>query len=243
MAIHERLDEELAEKSLGETYKFLGQGDTPFLYDKGFSIDTDHDIATGAASSIDRKIKYIDRTLYQAVMDGEYKVTNVRPRDIITAWLIHEHVEKVIIDGDNPIDRYEPGHQCALAKEHQFIKWLGGNIDKYEAAIWPGLVECYNNDKIERVPLDLWCGPLLDSPEDRDLEILKRYVKLGIKDASKYSKLEAQYGVTNHKCEDCSMWQADKLSQMNQTLALCSAVNGLVRSDRGCSLWRAAKRD
>jgi len=239
VSINHRIEEEeLASKSLAETYRFLGEGDTPQLYQLGFKLNVDYDIATSAANSIDRKTVYVDRTLYEWIMDGECKVNNLRPRDIITAWMIHEHVEKCIVDGDNPIDQYAPAHQCALAKEHQFIKYLGASVSKYEEAIWPAVVACYKNEDIKKVPKDLWVAPLLDDPSKRDEEILKRYAKMGVKDALKYPKAEVNYGITNHQCKDCSMWQPDKLSQMDRKIALCSAVGGLVRSERGCSLWR-----
>lgn len=242
MAIHQRRDdEERVTKTIGDTYHFLGEGDTPYLYESRFKIDTDHDIATGGANSVDRKTIYIDRTLYEKVMDGEFKVTNVRPRDIITAWIMHEHSEKCIIDGNNPIERYRPAHQCALAMEHQFVKWLGGNPEKYEEAIWPALEECFKNGKVESVPKDLWCAPLLDEPDERSLELLKRYIKMGVVDASKQPKHEVHYGIIKDECQDCQMWQPDKLSQRGGTLAMCAAVTGLVRDRRGCDLWKPYK--
>jgi hypothetical protein len=54
----------------------MGERSTARLLDKSYQVDAFHDIPFGGAgNSIDRKINYIDRQLYEEVMDGEFKKT------------------------------------------------------------------------------------------------------------------------------------------------------------------------
>jgi hypothetical protein len=180
-------------------------------------------------------------------MDGAFKKTGLEPDQIIERWLDHEHVEKCVIDGDNPVDSYEGGHRYALRKEHEGLLFILGpdnamaKIKAYEAVIWPALVRCYKRDP-KKVPLDLWCSPLLDAPEERDEEILKIMKRLGVKDASKMSKYSTHYGLSGRPCRDCTMWAPQQLSQEDGNLAMCTAVAGLVRENRHCDLFRPRKK-
>lgn len=241
MSISHRPDEdELDEATLTQLFRQLGQNDTGALYQRGYSVDTDHDIPSCAGNSMDRKTVYIDRTLYQEVMDGEFKKTGLDPDQIIRLWCDHEHTEKSIADGDNGIEYYLQAHMPALTMEHRGV-WhiLGpGKIRNYEDTIWPGLVRCYNNPKIVKVPADLWCGPFNDEPEPRDNEILERLSALGVVDASKHSKREAGYGWTAHSCGTCRFYSPAVLSQQGGEIAMCKVVSGLVRKTRGSDYWK-----
>src|ERR1043165_3767823 len=240
MSIGQRFeDEEINSASLYSLYEILGDRDTPKLFEAKFRLDTEHDIPAGGGNSLDRKTVYIDRTLYQKVQDGEFKKTGLEPRHIINAWCQHEHTEITIIYGDNPVDSYGPAHQRALTREHEFIRFLGADVEKYEAAIWPALIAAYHA-AIRKAPKDLWCGPYLDEPTERDEEILSALKKLGAIDAGKTSKYEAHYGVGRERCEDCAMWKPERLAQESKKLALCTAVSGLVRFDRHCKFWKRA---
>jgi hypothetical protein len=236
-------DEELTESSIGELYSALGVKDTPFLFGKPYKLDTDHDIPIGGGNSLDRRTKYIDRILYQEVMDGQFKATDLTPEQIIERWLDHEHSEKCMVDGDNGIDNYLPGHRRALRKEHEGIIAILGpkdaakKIKKYEETIWPGLVRCYHRD-IVKPPKDLWCAPLLDQPSERDEEILAVFRKLGVVDASKRPKYAVHYGFGPKNCDQCAGWNPELVSQEHGELAGCHRVSGLVRADRHCDAWR-----
>lgn len=241
--LHRALDEdELTQASVAELYAALGEGDTPQLFERPYKIDHDHDCPAGGGSSIDRKTKYIDRILYQEVMDGEFKVTDLSPQQIIERWLDHEHVEICIIEGDNPVDTYFPAHERALRHEHEGVLAILGRsgaeakIKRYEETIWPGLMRCYHRS-VERPPLDLWCGPLLDDPGERDEEILEQMRKAGVVDAAKRSKLDARYGMAKHRCRDCRHWAPKLLSQEHGKIAMCGVVAGAARDDRGCEYW------
>lgn len=245
MSIIHRLEgEELSDIADHLLFQTLGSSDTPLIFAKNYAIDTEHDIAAGGGSSVDRKTHYIDRTLYQQIMDGEFPVANVRPVDVINAWLNHEHCEISVNAGDNAVDTYLPCHHFALRWEHRFIEFLGGKVSKYEETIWPGLVACYKREP-KKIPVDLWCEPYLHDPTPRDEELLKIFKKNGVIDAAKYGKREARYGFADHQCDGtmykCRHWSPNKLSQLNGHVAMCKLVSGVVRDTRGCDYWQERK--
>jgi hypothetical protein len=239
-------DEEEVDTDLFELYSILGERDTARLYDEKYDIDVSHDIPWGAGNSVDRRTKYIDRELFAATMDGDFAKSGLDPMQIIGRWLDHEHTEKCIVDGDNPIDTYFPGHRRALVKEHEGVLAILGHdgakekIENYESGIWPGLVRCYK--KVPKVvPADLWCGPILDNLEDEhDQEIIDRLISLRILDAGKKSKHETRYGYGKHDCEVCTHFNVRPLKkpQEGNDIAPCEMVAGLVRVDRNCDLWK-----
>jgi hypothetical protein len=235
---------ELQESSVEELYRALGEGDTPELFAGAFKLDFDHDIPAGGGNSLDARTVYIDRGLYAEVMDGEFKETGLSPQQIIDRWIDHEHTELAIILGDNPISVYRPAHQRALRREHEGVLAIVGRSDasakiaKYEDTIWPGLVRAYNRNP-KKPPLDLWCGPYVNQPTHRDLEIIAVLKRHGVVDAAKRSKYEMRFGVGEHHCRDCAHWKPDRLSRSGRTLALCEEVSGLVRDELSCYLWKA----
>lgn len=246
MTIGHRLDsEELSDTTIGELYSQLGQEDTPTLFAQTYKIDTDHDCPTGAGSSIDRKTKYVDRVLYQEVMDGAFKATGLTPQQIIGRWLEHEHTEICLSHGDNGVDVYLPCHQRALKREHEGVLTIlcpqspteaRKCLERYEATIWPAIVRCYHRP-ISKPPKDYWCGPLLDDPTDRDEQILEVLRGLGVVDAAKHSKFEMHYGYGGKHCDDCRGWHPEMITQEHGALAACRRISGLVRHDRWCDLW------
>lgn len=233
---HRGDDVELDEASTLSLYRVLGESDTPALFARGYEIDFGHDIPCGGGSSIDRKTHYIDQTLYAEVMDGEYAVNNMRPIDIVNAWLQHEHSEVCISDGDNPVDYYIACHRHALRWEHGFVKFLGAKVSQYEGIIWPGLEKCYAREP-KKPPKDLWCGPHLNDPTPRDEELLPILARLGVADARQIDKYAAHYGFSQHECGKCRNWDDKKVNQLGGQLAACKVLSGLVRVDRGCDYW------
>jgi hypothetical protein len=249
LSIHHRsgvYDSELLEASSAELYSALGANDTPKLFERPFEVDAAYDVPTGAGNSIDRKTVYVDRDLYAEVMDGEFKASGLSPGQIIDRWLDHEHTELVIVDGDNPVTTYLPAHQRALRREHEGVLAILGRdnaeqkIEAYENAIWPGLLRAYHK-AVKKPPPDLWCGPIVDDPEPRDLEIARSLKSLGVADAGKKGKFEVRYGTGANHCRTCGSFRPDKLSEERGALALCEGVSGLVRDELQCDLWHKAK--
>lgn len=243
MTISHRLaSDELAEATIDDLYRALGSGDTPELFARPYAVDTEHDVPNGGGCSLDRKTVYLDRTLYAQAKDGAFKASGLSGEQIIERWLDHEFVENCIIAGDNPVDTYYPAHERALRFEHEGVLAILGRKDgaakirRYEETIWPALLACYHRS-IAKPPLDLWCGPNLDDPSERDEEILARLAKLGVVDARKRSKYDVRYGVAKHHCRDCRHWSPKAMSQEHGQIAACEAVSGPVRADRGCSVF------
>lgn len=233
MSVHHRLDaEELSDTSLYELYSALGDRDTPRLFQQKFKITTDSDIPTGAANSIDRKTIHFDRIIYQQIMDGEFKATGLEPDQIIAAWCQHEHSEITIVDGDNAVDIYFPAHKRALRREHEVYRFCGQEPEKVEKVFWPALVKCYARPP-KKVPLDLWCGPILDNASEQDEEIIARLQKLGVRDAFRRSKYDAHYGIGGAQCGACRHWIGDRAKDLSE----CAIINGMVRTDRHCDFW------
>ena len=238
-------EEEELDSGPVELYTTLGSFDTPELFGEPYKVDTSHDIPYGGANSVDRKTIYIDRVLYQEVMDGTYKKTGLLPRQIIDLWIIHEHTEIVLSAGNNIVNSYYPAHTRALCMEHEALLAILGTSNReakvrlYEETIWPGLVKCYHRD-IKRPPKDLWCEPLLDDPEPRDEEILEALSKLGVSDARKRGKYEVHYQPGPRYCKDCRYWNPKALMQEHGKLAACKIVAGTVRDVMHCDYFKPA---
>jgi hypothetical protein len=222
-------------KTPQELYLVLGEADTSSLYAKSVKLDTSHDIPYAGGVSVDGKTVYIDRTLYRDVMSGKVKVRGMSPRQLIACWSEHEHTEKTIDDGDNPVDDYLAAHGMATAKEHESVELIlgKGKADGYEDQITQALKRCMARDPADP-PKDLWCGPYLDNPEPRDLELIRIFKAKGVKDAFKHSKADPKigYGMGGRNCDDCAMYMnPDKESSE------CEIVCGLVRYNRQCLKW------
>src|SRR5882672_612064 len=107
MSIGQRLDEdELSDVSDAELYEALGERDTAKLYAEPVTLDVTTDCPFGAGNTVDRKVIVVDRTLYQEIMDNALAATGLDPQQIIDRIVDHEHTEKAIVDGDNPVDVY-----------------------------------------------------------------------------------------------------------------------------------------
>jgi hypothetical protein len=221
------------EKGEAELFEMLGEGDTAKLYARKVTLDTSHDIPYGGGNSVDGKTVYIDRGLYRDVMDGKVAVRGMSPKQIIQAWVEHEHTEWAVDSGDNPVDAYLGAHGFAIAKEHNFVRMLRIDTERYEDCIAPALQRCQARDP-ENPPRDLWCGPYLDNPTSRDKELLRIFRAKGVVDAFKASKIEAEYGIGEHQCRDCKYFGGGEL-------APCEKVCGLVRANRHCDWWTARR--
>lgn len=225
-----------AVKSPAELYRFLGEGDTPDIYAKSVKLDTTHDVPYAGGTSVDGRTVYIDREFYREIKDGALAVRGMSADQLVQAIIEHEHTEKSIDDGDNPVDAYPPAHELATTKEHRFVKELGVDPQRYEAAIAPGLRRCLTG-AVANPPRDLWCGPYLDDPDARGRDLLRRLRAKGVTDAFKASKIDAHYGVGPQECRDCRYFE-----QPGRTLSTCEKVCGLVRNSRHCEWWTARSK-
>jgi hypothetical protein len=221
-------------KPQAELNRMLGEGDTAQLAAKLVKLDTSHDVHYTGGVSIDGKTVYIDRQFHAELLAGTIAVRGMSARQVVRCLVDHEHTEKAIDDGDNPCDAYLPCHGFALRAEHDCVEAILGpdGPERYEAAIGPGIRRCAARTPTNP-PRDLWCGPLLDEPSERDQEILRIYRRLGVDDAYKLSKLAVHYGVGAHECRACEHFSTTDRGVLRR----CALVSGLVRGDRGCDRW------
>lgn len=237
MSVGHRLEDwELSDTSLYDLYHELGANDTPYLFDQPFKLDTEHDWPAAGGMSIDRKTVYIDRTLYQQVMDNEFKACGLLPDQLVYGWIRHERIENAIIKGDNPVDLYYPAHCRALAAEHEMYEFYGADPAKVEEVIWPALRACYKRPP-KKPPLDAWCGVYTDDAGPEEESILEQLVKLNVIDARKRSKYEVSYGIRGRRCDRCRN-RDEKVFKQGKLFG-CTIVSGSVRDNRGCDFWMA----
>lgn len=219
-------------KDIGELYLILGEADTSALYARPVKLDTSHDVPYAGGVSVDGRTVYIDRQLYCDLRLGKVGVRGMTWRQIVQCWLEHEHTEKSVDDGDNPVDVYPAAHGLATAKENEAAEAIlgKGKADRYEDALEPALRACAARDPVNP-PKDLWCGPYLDSPDARDKELLRIFRAKGVADAFKLSKGDptVMYRTAGRKCEDCSMYE-----RPGKDISPCELVCGLVRRNRQC---------
>lgn len=217
-------------KTTEELYLILGEADTSKLYGQSVKLDTMHDIPYAGGVSVDGRTVYIDRKLYTDLRLGKVRVRGMTWKQVVQCWIEHEHTEKSVVDGDNPVDVYLGAHAMATTKENETAKMILGNADRYEDAIEPALKACAARDPVI-VPKDLWCGPYLDAPSKRDLEILRIFRSKGVVDAFKHAKSDpsVMYGIAARRCGDCKHFESP-----GKTLSLCEVVAGRVREGRQC---------
>jgi hypothetical protein len=235
---------DVRQKSEAELLEVLGQGDTPKLMAQSFAVDHAHDIAYAGGASIDRRTVYVDRTLYRDIMAGRVKARGLSPHQLIERIIDHEHTEKAVDDGNNPVDVYEPAHAYALRREHDGVEDITGpgGTERYEKDLRPALAQCQTRflqlGRRADPPKDLWCGPYIDHATAADRKILQIMRAKGVRDAHKVSKFEVHYGTGPEECRRCSMFGAGHPDN-GAALRECSLVAGLVRDDRWCDQWKS----
>lgn len=170
---------------------------------------------------------------------GNVKVRGMTWRQIVACWIEHEHTERSIMEGGNPVDVYSGAHGLATAKENEMAEAIvgKGKASRYEEAIEPALKACAARDPVNP-PKDLWCGPYLDDPTPRDKELLRIFRAKGVTDAFKLSKGDpsVMYRIGGRKCQDCKMFE-----QPGKAISACELVSGLVRDNRQCERFEARR--
>lgn len=225
-------------KTLAQLFTMLGMGDTAILIAQGWTLDTNHQIPDGGGISVDRQTIFIDEELYRAIMAGEIVVEGMTAQQIVLRICDHEHTEKCVADGDNPVDVYLPAHVYANTAEDLGVVEIGAKPATYNAALVPGLKRCEQQTPT-RVPVTLWCAPYLDDPDENDLRLLEIFRELGVADAFKVSKKTVHYGIGENECRGCRYFHLSPEPEQLGVLGLCDKVCGLVRIDRQCDLWEA----
>jgi hypothetical protein len=243
-------------KSEAELTKIAGEGDTPELLARPVKCDTSHDVPYGGGISVDGKTVYIDRRLHAEAMhyrqydDGDFVpqrywiiVRGLDGKQLIVAWIDHEHGEWSIDAGDNPVDSYGAAHAFASALEDRAYEASGLDPDKVNDAVTPALDRCAKRDPVNP-PRDLWCGPYLDiafsddgADGRRAKEILRIFRSKNVADAFKLSKIEVHYGMGPDQCTKCTHFAHDKAlyrAMGGGDLAPCEVVCGVVRKTRDC---------
>lgn len=229
------------ERSPAELRKILAEGDTAKLLAQPVKVDCSHDIPDLGGISVDRRTVYLDRKFVEDLKAGKIHVPGMTWPQVMACIGRHEHVEKSIIDGDNPIETYLPAHELATVAEHEKVP----DPARYEAALKPAIKRAEHEDP-KNPPRDLWCGPYLDDPDADDKRQLRIFRAKGVMDAFKVSKVSVSYRMARMAtkpdvcCIKCSMWERDTV-QDGGALAQCEIVSGLVRKDRLCDRFEARK--
>jgi hypothetical protein len=223
-----------------ELRKLLSIGGAPALMQRWHSLDPHSDIPDLAGYNVPGTVRYIDRDAFHAILDEEYAVhilgekidTGLTPDETIQCIAEHEGDEKVILDGDNPIDTYLGAHEFATAGEHDKVRRFGGSPIKYERGLKKIIAFCLKKNP-QKVPHDLACAPYLDEPDDNDKRVLKVFQAQGVQDSFKTSKrtLDYSHAVGADQCERCANWQGAP----GHDLSLCCSTAG------GCSRFSKAR--
>jgi len=234
-------------KTPAELSRMLGEGDTPDLLARAVRIDTTRDVPYAGGISADGKTVYIDRRLHAEVMAGDVRVRGIAPKELIGAWIEHEHTEWSVDAGDNPVDSYGAAHAYASAKENERYETLGRNPDSVNETTDAAIDRCVKRDPVNP-PKDLWCGPYHDTaftddgPDGkRAKELLRMFRARGVVDAFKESKIAVHYGMGPDKCANCVHFGRDTAIRKalgNGDIAPCEIVCGLVRADRDCDRYQ-----
>jgi hypothetical protein len=225
-------------KTLAQLFTMLGMGDTAILKAQGFKLDTDHDIVDGGGISVDRQTIFLDAELYRQIVAGEITVANMTAVQIVLCICDHEHTEKCVADGDNPVDNYLAAHVYANTDEDRGVEATGAKPGDYNAALVAPLKRCEQQTP-KKVPVTLWCSPYLDDPDENDERVLEIFRTLGVVDAFKASKYTAHYGIGENECRGCRYFHLSPEPEQLGVLGLCDKVCGLVRIDRQCDWWEA----
>lgn len=150
-------------------------------------------IPDSAGYSVPGNEYFVDCDLYRAIMSGSWtdsrtgtvhdmRVPGLTPMQIIQCLLMHERVEKCILDSSG--DKYQGAHEFATLAEHTLVKKFGGRQVIYERTLAP--IIAWNQVKpLTKVPQNLSCAPLLDDPDAQDKITLKALQALGVTDASR----------------------------------------------------------
>lgn len=116
-------------------------------------LDVEHDIPDGVGCNTAGTIRYIDRDLFNAVVDGQAD-TGLTPEQVIDCLVEHIEAEKSLADHDNGVDHWADLSLLAHEAEAKKVESFGGNIDQYDKALAPLFIACKQKEA-KNVPDDL----------------------------------------------------------------------------------------
>jgi hypothetical protein len=221
-----------------ELEKLLANRSMRAMMARRYRVVEDRDIPDLGGYSVLGDVYYLDRDFAAALRAGEIRIAGVRPAQIRTAVLMHEHVEKCLLDADNNIDTYLDAHEFATCAEHEYVRSIRVKPLTYERGLRP-IIDLVQHKQVERPPRALACAPYLGHPDANDTRVLAVFRRLGVTDARKSSKISVDYRRPTgaDRCASCANWQGRRDAE----LATCAGVDGLVRRDRWCRRFARAR--
>jgi hypothetical protein len=131
------------------------------LFERPFRVDVLHDIPYLAGYSVDGSVIFIDRNIPVELVS------------LIPFLLIHERVEKALIDGT--MADYQEAHAVATFVEHIVVSDAGLNPDEYEAVLKP-YIRSADHESVTNPPWNLDLTPYED---EHDKKVLRELVNGG----------------------------------------------------------------
>lgn len=116
-------------------------------------LDVEHDLPDGVGCNNAGTIRYIDRDLFNAVLDGQTD-TGLTPEQVIDCLVEHIEAEKSLADHDNGVDHWADLSLLAHQAEAEKVKSFGGDVDRYDRALAPLFIACKQKEA-KNVPKDL----------------------------------------------------------------------------------------
>lgn len=116
-------------------------------------LDVEHDIPDGVGCNTQGTIRYIDKDLFNAVVDGQAD-TGLTPEQVIDCLVEHIEAEKTLKDHDNGVDHWADLSLLAHQAEAEKVKSFGGDVDRYDRALAPLFIACKQKEA-KNVPDDL----------------------------------------------------------------------------------------
>lgn len=116
------------------------------------ALDVDHDIPDGIGCNAEGTIRYIDKDLFRAILDGTAD-TGLSPEQVIECLVANIEAEREAADANPDM----PWHDVSLEghkAEAEKVTDLGGNVDQYDQALAPLFIAC-KDKKPQNVPADL----------------------------------------------------------------------------------------
>lgn len=229
------------EKHPAELHKLMDTADFQRCWKRPFTVIDTKQIPDSAGYSVKGDHFYRDVDLVKAIRAGFWvspvsgrryslALQGASPEVILEALLVHERVEKCLLDADSPINLYADAHEFASSGEDQFVSQFVA--PKLYNGILKPLIAYNQVKRLTDVPLDLSCAPLLDDPDAADQRILRQLRALGVVDAGKLSKKSVDYslGKNSERCSAC----ANKIAMSAPWNAACKGVDGTILPEYWC---------